>query len=644
MTSNPSPFIGKSGQTAAERGALVSGKDSLGTQRDLLTTTDGKLEVNASITASVDTTGLATEAKQDDIIAALGSVSVDTTGLATDTKQDTGNASLASIDGKITAVNTGAVVVSSSALPTGAATSAKQDDIITAIGAIPGGGGVQYEDGDAVASPTGTQVMFDDGGTQTAVSTANPLPVSASIDTTGLALAANQQTDALTDTELRATPVPVSGTITANIGTVSTLATAAKQDTGNTSLASIDGKITAVNTGAVVVSSSALPSGAATAANQQTDALTDTELRATPVPVSGTVTANLSATDNGVLDNIDTSTAAINTKTPDLGQALAAASVPVVLPAAQITTLTPQTDALTDTQLRATAVPVSATDLDIRALVNTDVVTAELSATDNAVLDTIDAVLDTIKVDTEAIETAVEAIQAGQLPDGHNVTVDNASIAVTGTFFQATQPVSGTVTANLAAGTNAIGKLAANSGVDIGDVDVTSAVITGGAVAHDATDSGNPIKIGYKAETSPKGITLVADGDRTDAYADADGLMLAKLNTTGADLISERVSNTDGNSTAFTNFAAVASTKAYVTAFSVFRTDAGTTPIYVDFRDGTGGSVLWSAVIPPNGGSNNPAYCGPALFHTSANTALAYDVSAATTTVFISVSGYYSKV
>lgn len=45
-------------------------------------------------------------------------------------------------------------------------------------------------------------------------------------------------------------------------------ATSAKQDTGNTSLSSIDGKITAVNTGAVVVSSSALPSGAATAAKQ----------------------------------------------------------------------------------------------------------------------------------------------------------------------------------------------------------------------------------------------------------------------------------------------------------------------------------------------------------------------------------------
>lgn len=53
-----------------------------------------------------------------------GTITVDTTGLATSVKQDTGNASLASIDGKITAVNTGAVVVSSSALPTGAATEA----------------------------------------------------------------------------------------------------------------------------------------------------------------------------------------------------------------------------------------------------------------------------------------------------------------------------------------------------------------------------------------------------------------------------------------------------------------------------------------------------------------------------------------
>ena len=47
----------------------------------------------------------------------------------------------------------------------------------------------------------------------------------------------------------------------------------------------------------VTVITSALPTGAATAANQQTDALTDAELRASPVPVSGTVSvANFPAT------------------------------------------------------------------------------------------------------------------------------------------------------------------------------------------------------------------------------------------------------------------------------------------------------------------------------------------------------------
>ena len=38
----------------------------------------------------------------------------------------------------------------------------------------------------------------------------------------------------------------------------------------------------------------------------------------------------------------------------------------------------------------------------------------------------------------------IKAIEDGQLADDHNVTVSNASIAVTGTFYPGTQPVSGT--------------------------------------------------------------------------------------------------------------------------------------------------------------------------------------------------------
>lgn len=170
----------------------------------------------------------------------------------------------------------------------------------------------------------------------------------------------------------------------------------------------------------------------------------------------------------------------------------------------------------------------------------------------------------------------------------------------------------------------------------------TVSTITGGGVAHDGADSGNPIKVGFKAETSPKGITLVADGDRADAYCDADGLLMVKLNTSGADIISERVSNTDGSSTAFSNFTAVASTKNYITGITCYRTDAGTSVAYIDFRDGTAGSILWSMPLPPNGGSTE-SWATPA-FHTSANTALAFDVSAALTTVYINVTGFQSKV
>ncbi len=58
------------------------------------------------------------------------------------------------------------------------------------------------------------------------------------------------------------------------------------------------------------------------------------------------------------------------------------------------------------------------------------------------------AVSGTFWQDTQPISAASLPLPTGaataalQLPDGHNVTVDNASIAVTGTFWQATQPIS----------------------------------------------------------------------------------------------------------------------------------------------------------------------------------------------------------
>jgi hypothetical protein len=76
-----------------------------------------------------------------------------------------------------------------------------------------------------------------------------------------------------------------------------------KNTTGNTSLASIDGKITAVNTGAVVVSSSALPTLAATS-TKQSDGTQQTKLTNGTIVVDvKTLGTQVTSTDNGLIVN-----------------------------------------------------------------------------------------------------------------------------------------------------------------------------------------------------------------------------------------------------------------------------------------------------------------------------------------------------
>lgn len=268
------------------------------------------------------------------------------------------------------------------------------------------------------------------------------------------------------------------------------------------------------------------------------------------------------------------------------------------------------------------------------------------------------------------------------------VYTDDTSTHATGTskgvlLMAAATPTDGSVSANdigavamttdrklhvsvqdaLPAGTNGIGKLTANSGVTIGAVEIAAAqtlaavttvttvttcstvttvsTLTGGGVAHDGVDSGNPVKVGAKAVAAFSTATMVANADRTDVSSDLDSAVIVRDQFPLGDLISERVSNTDGASTAFTNFGATASTRNVITAVVIFNSSA--TPGYVDFRDGTGGAILYTVPIPAGGGAVLAAGSTP-YFKTTANTALAFDVSAALTTVYISISGFKSKV
>lgn len=375
-----------------------------------------------------------------------------------------------------------------------------------------------------------------DAGGEAVTITGGKLDVNASVDTTGLALASNQQTDALTNTELRATPVPVSidsiaGGQTINIEggnaqavnidggnssavnvtesnplDISGLATATKQSdnsqttqivdaagnavsvTGNkldvnataslagtalpisgatdgVGVAILDGsgnQITSFgggtqytegdtdasitgtalmwedssNTLATVSAANPLPvlasidtTGLATSANQQTDALTDTELRATPVPISGTITANAGTDLNTSTLALESggNLAAIKAKTdniPAQGQALAGASLPVVLTAAQVTTLTPPA-AITGFATEAKQL-VDNHQVTVSNITSTPVITGFATS---ARQDTIIGHIDGIEGYIDGIETTLTAVNNKLVTgtDIGDVTINNAS-------------------------------------------------------------------------------------------------------------------------------------------------------------------------------------------------------------------------
>jgi hypothetical protein len=163
------------------------------------------------------------------------------------------------------------------------------------------GGGTQYTDAAAAAAnPVGTGIIFKNGATYNFVSAAQPLPVLASIDTTGLA-------------------------------------TSARQDTGNTSLASIVGYVDGIE-------------GLLSTIDSHVDGLEgkDYSTETTLSAINAKIPA--SPATSGKQDAGNTSLASIDAKIPALGQASSSASVPVVLPAAQITSLTPPTTVIAKIQ------------------------------------------------------------------------------------------------------------------------------------------------------------------------------------------------------------------------------------------------------------------------------------------------------
>ena len=179
--------------------------------------------------------------------------------------------------------------------------------------------------------------------------------------------------------------------------------------------------------------------------------------------------------------------------------------------------------------------------------------------------------------------------------------------------------------------------------VNLSAIKTASELIDNPIVAHDAAVSGSTgvDMAGARATNSVEGITQVANADATRLQADLNGVLLSRNGTTLEEIVTERVSNTNGTSTDFTGaFAAQgAGNHCYITEIAITNTHASTNG-YVDFRDGSAGAIKWTMPAPAGGGS--VLHFDPPLKF-AANTAVAFDVSAAITTVYIACNGYVAQ-
>lgn len=373
------------------------------------------------------------------------------------------------------------------------------------------------------ALPTGASTLAEQQTQTTHLSTiaGDTTSIDAKIPALGQALAAASTPVVLTAAQITTLTPPAA---------ITGFSTSAKQDTIIGHVDGIEGLLTTID------------GDTGTIATEVAGLLTDTELRATPVPVSGTVTANLSATDNAVLDDIALDTEAIKTSlagtltvtgggggteytegdtdasitgsaimwedTADTLRAVSAAK-PLPISDAGGTLTVDGTVAVTNAGITTIAGAVSGTEMQVDVLtMPTTAVTGTFWQATQPV-----SLTSTTVTGTVAVTQSGTWDEVGINDSGNTITVDApvgspVYVRLSNGADEGSLPIDGDTSAHLfrgltifgktsgnvakqlqtdtdgqlqidivgalPAGTNAIGKLAANSGVDIGDVDVTS--------------------------------------------------------------------------------------------------------------------------------------------------------------------------
>lgn len=403
------------------------------------------------------------------------------------------------------------------------------------------GGGTQYtEDAAAAANPVGTAVNLIRADTPAGITTTDGDNVAQRgtdygaayvtlLDTAGSPVSVGGGTQYTEDAAAAANPI---GTAL-NLIRTDTPAGRTTTDGDNVAACGTDkGELYVKHTDSIAVTgtffqatqpvsaaSLPLPTGAATAANQQTDALTDTQLRATAVPVSGTV-----AVTNAGLTEL---AAAINSSKVDVNivsSDIATGGTSEVDDADFTAGTTPGTPSMGVFE----SSPTSVTDGDLGIVGITAARRLKTSATIDAALPAGTNNIGDVDVLSSALPTGASTLAEQQSQTTLLGTID-ADTSTLAAVDYATQTTLAAINAKMVTGT------------DIGDVTINNAA---GAAAVNIQDGGNAITVdGTVAVT---GVSTLAEqqtqtthlatiaGDTTDIEAAVELLddTVATLGTT----------------------------------------------------------------------------------------------------------------
>lgn len=246
--------------------------------------------------------------------------------------------------------------------------------------------------------------------------------------------------------------------------------------------------------------------------------------------------------------------------------------------------------------------PMSAASLPLPAGASTEATLSTLNGKVTAV--------NTGAVTITAVPADPFGVNADAASGTGSISAKLRSIAVTGI------PITGTVTVGSHAVTNA-GTFA----------------VQAGTVAHDAADSGNPVKTGFKAYSANP--TAVATLDRTDAISDLIGRQVivpySIPENTWTTCLAADITDTTSTSVK----TATASIRHYVTSVSVSNMDA-TVATRVNILDGA--TVIWSCPAAALGGGCTQSF--PVPLRGTANTALNAQPTVTSSESRVCLSGY----